>query len=60
MGRFLQLQSFPWMQLLREWQLTENVRRITTSHIEKQNHTLRMQRRRLSRLTNDFAKSGKL
>jgi IS1 family transposase len=33
-----------------------NMRAITTSHIEKQNHTLRMHYRRLSRLTNAFSK----
>jgi hypothetical protein len=31
-------------------------KRICTSHIEKQNHTLRMHCRRLSRLTNAFSK----
>jgi IS1 family transposase len=33
-----------------------DVNRITTSHVEKQNHTLLMHCRRLSRLTNAFSK----
>jgi hypothetical protein len=33
-----------------------DIRRISTSYIEKQNHTLRMHCRRLTRLTNAFSK----
>jgi hypothetical protein len=33
-----------------------DVRKISTGHLEKQNHTLRMHCRRLTRLTNAFSK----